>query len=288
MTADPPDESPDDAPDTDLADQLREWWTEIQERIQTGSDRTQAGLTSRAAKWVYVLILVNGSIIGVGYLSWRLAGPVPTLVYFVLFTVGVTMIPGVVLMFGNAIPGSTALGKLNLVLGAFAFGRHALVQTEKGWRWCPAREHAIWIHGEWVEIDGGLEHWSVLGWRPFAVARLKTDETLQQARIDTRAEQDTNRRGTAADGGAVERGGQTAVEPPIRSGDDGTWVVDLTRLFTPGLKKFGDIELIETAEEIKMREESGNGGSLTWWQPMVHGTVGIILGCAIGYVILYM
>lgn len=289
------DEGGPDPMDPPFASQIRRlkaWWADLTSTTatatQNGAASTRAALTSRAAKWIYVAVLLNGAIVGVGYLSWTLAGPFATFVYAFLFLFAMTFIPGLVFMFGNAMPGSAMLGTLNLILGAFAFGRHVLVQTEKGWRWCPAREEAIWLDGEWHDLEGGLEHWSVLGWRPFAVARFKTDETLEDVRVDTRAERQTGRDGTVADGGATERGGQTAAAPPIRSGDGGSWVVDLTRLFTPGLKKIGDIELIETAEEIKMREESGEGGGLSWWQPLVHGTVGIALGCGVGYVVLYM
>lgn len=249
--------------------------------------RTHTILTSRGAKWVYVIIGLLGATAGVWYLSWTLAGPIATLVYFFLFAFAFACLPGLIFMFGAGFPGSTALGSLHLILGAFAFGRHVLVQTSDGWDWCPARDDAIYVDGEWRPIEGGFEHWSVLGWRPFAVALLKEDGTLGDVRVDTRAERDTKRRVTATDGaGDQSRGGYTAVAPPIRSGDDGTWVVDLTRLFAGGIRQIGDIELIETAEEIMMREES-HGSSSSWWQSFIGGVVGLIIGVVTGYVFIY-
>ena len=248
-------------------------------------DRTHARLTSNTAKWIYVGIAINATLVGVGYLSWTMAGPLATFVYLFLFLLAMTMIPGIIYMFGAGIPGSGMLGTLNGILGAFAFGRHVLVQTDERYRWCPARKDAIYLDGEWVDIDDGLEHWSVLWWRPFAIARLKSDQTLVESRVDTRAERLTGRAGQT-DGGTTERGGTETVAPAIESGDDGTWVLDLKRLFTPGLLKMGDIELIETTEEITMREES-ESQSQAWWQPMVYVVVGLLIGLPTGYVFIF-
>jgi hypothetical protein len=179
-------------------------------------------------------------------------------------------------------PGSSMLGKLHLILGAFAFGRVVLVQFDDRFDLCPATETQVYIGGEWHEIKGGKTNWSILGWRPFGILRFKDEQTLRDARVDTKAARD---RGAAADGGTITRGGYAESDAPLETGIDGKWVIDLKRVFSRGIKRIGDISLIETAEEITSREHAKEG-VMSGLESVLAPVVGIILGIATGYVLL--
>lgn len=184
------------------------------------------------------------------YIGYRYAGLIDTMVYVTVFLLAATAIPGAIMLFGDTVPGSQALAKMHVALGAFAFNHHYLVQTDDGWDWCPGDKDRVWIDGDWHDIEGGEEHRSVLGWRPFGILRYKESDTLQDIRADAKADVTSGRR--SSDGGVVERGGYKRRKKPTvqQYGDNIDWLVNLERVYTRGVQKIGDIELIETAEEI--------------------------------------
>lgn len=265
---------------------------EIRERLSGGQQHLSTGrnvgatvvsvLLSYRAKAFYFMVAVFAGAVAVVWFSWTAAGPISTIVYVLLFIVCATLFPVVIGVFGNAMPGSGSIGKLHGILGAFAFGGVCLVEFDDRYELCPAKRDAVFVNGEWHDIQGGLNNWSILWWNRFGMLRYKDDETLEDVRADTRAEKN---RGATADGGAVERAGFAERSPPGVSGDDGTWVVDLKRVFSHGIKKIGDIELIETAEEITSREHAKQG-MISGWETVLAPVVGLIIGVATGWVLL--
>jgi len=241
----------------------------------------------RQAKRGVFLGFVIAAVVGILALSVMLAGIIATVVYAFLFLMSLTAIPLLISLLGNALPGSAGLGKGHIVLTAFAFDHHYLVDMGDRWEWCPGDADTVYVNGEHIEIDGGTSKRSVFGWRPFGILRYKDANTYSDVRVDQQA---LNERGaTATDGGNTptsERGGVREVDRPLVSGVDGEWVVDLKRLYDPGLLKLGDVELIETTEEITMRQES-EGQSQAWWQPMVYVAVGLLIGIPTGYVFIF-
>lgn len=221
------------------------------------------------------------------FLVWT-RGVVEAIVYEFLFFFCIAFFPALIGLLGNAVPNS--VGKLHIVLGAFAFNHHYLVERENRWEWCPGDRGQVYIDDEWHDVTG-LENYSVLGWRPFGILRYKDDETWADKRVDQKAlrNRDTLESDPSTDGGTVtvERGGWEEADRPTISGVDGTWLLDLKRIYSRGIKKIGDIELIETAEEVIERgqvKESRMGN----WGPFVETVVGLTLGimCGYGYVLL--
>lgn len=220
-------------------------------------------------------------------LSWRYKGPVETMLYAVLFVFSFALIPSTIGVLGHATPGNTLLGKLHVILGALAYNHHYLVQLDDKWVWCPGDRDGVHIEecdcGEdWHELVGGHEHRSVLGWRPFGILRHKDAETLTNVRADARGEV---ARGTSADGGTVERAGYTEESAPAVDGLDGDWLVDLKRVYGSGIDKIGDIDLIETAEEIIERGQV-DAGTMSEWRAALIGLAGIVIGVVVGFVYL--
>lgn len=251
-------------------------------RQKSTGGNVAAVLLSFRAKVFYSAVVVFAIAIGIVWFSWTYAGPIATIVYVVLFLVFATLFPVAILLFGSALPGSGMVGKLHGVLGAFAFGGLALVQFDDKWELCPAREQAVYVGGEWYEVPDGQDNLSVLWWNRFGMLRFKDDDTLESVRADTVAERG---RGTSADGGTIERGDYTQASPPGVSGQDGMWLLDLKRLVGHGIKKIGNIELIETAEEITSREQAKEGLT-AGWEPILGSIVGLIIGIATGWLLL--
>lgn len=254
----------------------------------SGSDaaaRVGATLTSTRAKKLYAVVAVLS--VAVGLFAWAVAtrGVLNAIVYAILFVFAATVFPFGINLLGGATPNS--IGKLHLLLGAIAFDHHYLVQRDNGWEWCPGDRGRVWIDEEWHELEGE-ENYSVLGWRPFGILRYKGQDTWSQQRADqaglSQRPSAARERDPSTDGGApvVERGGVREVERPAITGLDGTWLLDLKRVMTNGVRKIGDVELIETAEEIIERNQvddsrMGNAG------PLVESIAGIVLGIVAGY-----
>lgn len=240
------------------------------------TDRVMAALQSRTARKVGISLGVVGGLLALLGLLVVLYGPVNTIAYVILFLLTATLLPVCIGLFGNAVPGSTAIGKLHIILGALAFDHHYLVERADRWEWCPGDRGTVYVDGEWYEIDGGLDNYSVLGWRPFGIIPFKDEDTWAEYRIDEKAK--SIRSGTVADGGThdTERAGWTLREPPVRAGID-TWVLDLKRIYSSGVRKIGDISLIETAEEViergQVQEE--RVGQLSPW---IQTSIGIVMG----------
>lgn len=233
-----------------------------------------------------VVLAVVGALVGL--VVWL--GALTAILYVFLFVVAVTFLPFGINLAGAAIPGATSLGKGHFVLAAFAMDHHYLVDRGDRWEHCCGDENGVYIDGDYKEITDGLDNKSVLGWRPFGILRYKDEETLLQERVDGVAEQKRGCR-ASADGGVpdseVVRGGFPTAEPMIESGLDGTWVVDLKRVFTRGLKKLGDIEIIETTEEIVERGQVDDSriGNMS---PALTFFISIALGVMTGFAYVYM
>lgn len=226
------------------------------------------------------------------FASWVFNGLINTIVYLIVFVVCVGIIPISIALFGAGMPGSASLGRAHIVLGAFAFGHHYLVQREDRWEWCPGDERFVYIDGEMHEIEGGFNNRSVLGWRPFGILRFKDHDSLREVRVDNTAVE--GRSGRATDGGLpsepaddIQRGGWNQAPKPTVTGAASTWLVDLKRVFSSGIRKIGDIRLIETAEEIIERGQVNDSG-LSGLGPALTFTVALILGILAGGVILFL
>ena len=235
-------------------------------------------VTSSAAKKFYFAVGVLVVAVGAFWYTLQTTGIVGAILYSFLFIMFATVFPIGINLLGNITP--NGIGQLHLLLGAVAFDHHYLVQRERGWEWCPGERGRVWIDGEWHDVTGE-DKYSILGWRPFGILRYKDDETWAEQRADTAGlkargsfEKDPSQK---HDDGPVKRGGFEEVEPPAITGTEGTWVLDLKRMFTDGVRKIGDIELIETAEEVIERGEVDDG-SMSNMGPMVRVFGGMLLG----------
>lgn len=257
-------------------------------------------------QWALKGALSVGALVGIFtvlFLSWNLAGPIDTIVYAYLFVFGASFLPTAVLLGAPSFPRSlkSIFGKLHFTLGQMAFGVGYLVQREDRWEMCPGTRDEVYVDGMWHDIEGGKTNLSVLGWKPFGILRYKTEQTLKEERVEFEERRTKDRSideiATAnvselvSDGGqgtprpTVERAGIKEQAPhPSAVGRD-EWLIDLKRLFNRGLKKFGDIALIEKAEEVTMRAEA-QSSKVDGMEAIVGSIVGLILGLMTGYVML--
>jgi hypothetical protein len=254
------------------------------DRVRGAVAAVWAALTSTRAKAVYVLAMVLFSIVAVLWLSVRYNGILSTIVYAFAFTFTLALFPIIVALFGGSTPGGGLIAKLHIALQAFAFNNHYLVEFDDKYEWCPGEEDRVYINGEWHDIDGGLDNKTVLGWRPFGLLRYKCDGTLVGERADRKAlkQRAGGTSDPTADGGQVQRGGYERATRPEESGVDGTWLLNLERVYTRGVQKMGDIELIETAEEIIERGQVDDG-TMASWGPVVTYLVSLVIGIITGY-----
>lgn len=244
-------------------------------------ERVREVFASTAAKRIYVTTMTATISVAILWTLWRYAGPLNAIVYTFTFVSMLALFPTLVALAGSELPGSHSVSKLHFILGALSFGRTILVDFGDRWELCPAEKDRVYIDSEWYDIDGGRENWSMLGWRPFAIARFKDDETLLDVRADTKADRIRGREATA-DGGAVTRGGVDQRSRPAISGADGEWLIDLKRVFTRGIRRMGAIDLIETAEEVAQREQARTG-LVSGYQPVIGAAVGLVFGVIVGY-----
>jgi hypothetical protein len=251
-------------------------------RGRAGMQRVVAAVTSTRAKGVYVSVMVLAVAVGALYMSYQLWGLVDTLVYAVAFIGAATVLPLSILLLRAGMPFNSAVGRFHIVLGAFAFNYHYLVQLDDRWEWCPGREDAYYLDGEWYDIDGGYENRSVLGWRPFGILRHKEHDTLADQRVDDAGGAEIR---SVADGGAVSQGGYQ-MDASVPDTDDGEWVLDLRRVVTRGIKRIGDIELIETTEEVTERGQVDEA-KMGSYRPAVTYVVTLIIGLVVGYLLLF-
>lgn len=245
-------------------------------------------LTSYRFKGFVITVVVFAGLIGLWYAAFLRDGVIAALLYAFLFIFFFGVIPSTIGVLGNVTPGNASLAKLHIILGAIAFNHHYFVQRDEGWEWCPGSADEVYIDGEWREIKGGKENRSVFGWRPFGVLLDKQDVDLGEYRADTRAnnerQKDLRRQDpTMQDGGTIERGGWEEVQNINITGDDGWWLIDLKRVYSSGIKKIGDIELIETAEEIIERGQVDTS-RLKGWRPIIGSLVGLFFGVITGYI----
>lgn len=260
-------------------------------RLDDFRNRLADARQGRAWKLARKPLLAIGVLVALILVEWGLVlwlGIVNAIVYSFVFLVGAAFLPFFIALAGADLPLNAAIGRVHILLGAIAFNHHYLVDMGDKWEWCPGEEERVYIEGEWYNIDGGFENRSVLGWRPFGILRFKDDDTYREIRADTKAERDRRGRGTTTDGGVVEitRGGYDEAEKPLKTGTDGIWVVDLKRLFARGVRKFGDVELVETAEEIIERGEVTQS-TFEGWRPLIGTIMGLFLGCGFGYMLFF-
>lgn len=248
----------------------------------SGSDGLRERLTSdralKAATWGGVVV----AAIAAFWIVVQLRGPFEATIYTFCFVVAAVFFPVLIAILGHGVP--NLVGKLHLILGAVAFDHHYLVQREHAWEWCPGERGRVWIDDEWHEVKGE-ENYSVLGWRPFGILRYKDDATWVRERADDAAQDSRERTSPAADGGesSVERAGISEVSRPPVGGDDGTWLLDLKRVYSRGVRRIGDVELIETAEQIIDRGQLASG-RLGAGNPTVQTLAALVLGVVTGFV----
>lgn len=245
-------------------------------------------LTGPAAKKFGISAGVVGAVVLVFLLLVQSRGAVNATVYAFLFIFSAALFPTLIGLFGNAVPLSESIGKLHITLGALAFDHHYLVQRENKWEVCPGERGRVHIDEEWHDVEG-LENYSRLGWRPFGILRYKDSETWKDQRADRKAKE--LRGETATDGGdseVVERGGWVQTSEPVKTGRTGKWLLDLKRAYTRGMEKMGDIELIETAEEVIERGEVDEKNRLGGWKETIEVFGGLLLGALVagGYILL--
>jgi len=277
----------------ELADRLRAGASTVRDRTVVGASRFAAWLqTSQGYAAVVIAMLLVAAVAGL-YASLKLVGPINTVAYAVVFVTGLYAIPGLIGVMGGGVPFDDELGRIQLILMATAYGHHYLVQRDSKWEWCPGDEERVWVDREWHDLDG-LEHKSHFAWQPFGIVRFKDDETLVDTRVDTQAEV---ARDPLADGGAlavndsegeVMRGGYPEADPAIQSGLDGAWLIDLKRLYSRGISRIADIEVIETAEEIIERgqvDETKMGSS---YRPFIETLFGLLAGVITGYLYVFL
>lgn len=282
---DPRDWSLPNLPDFDLDDRPRR--TDLPDTPDI-SEHTQRRLRRGAG-----LAVIAGTALGAFYLTWQIAGPIDAIAYAFFLLVGALWLPTTILLGAPSFPRSfrALFGKGQWILAAVAYDVPFLVQRRTKWELCPGREtsqgHEVYVDDEWHPIEAGEENMTVLGWRPFGILRYKDDRTFLDERADTKADRIRgDSRASATDGGTtVERGGYTEGSPPPVSGVDGRWLIDLKRVYSRGIKRIGDIDIIEKAEEVTRRKEAGSS-PMDGWQPIIGSLVGLVLGVATGYVLL--
>lgn len=245
-------------------------------------------LDSRRARVALAAVLAL-AVVGVGYVAVQLAGVLATILYGFLFLVGLAGVPTTILLFGPSLPKGLAgvLGKFHFILGQLAYGTGYLVQREDRWELCPGERDRVYIDEEWHDIVDGQTNLKILGWQPFGLLRFKDDDTLRRLRVDPASDLDTvTGSTTSTDGGARKRAGYREENPEVSiSGLDGTWLVDLKRLYARGVKHIGGIDVIEATEQIMMRK-TAREGRVTGYEPYIASLIGIVLGVATAYVML--
>lgn len=263
-----------------------DWQTRVRETIKRVADRLLEGGASaqsstrvrRAVVAVCILIIAFSIVLW----SVQTRGILNTIWYTFVFLSAAAFFPIIIGLFGHLVFNS--VGKLHLILGAVAFNHHYLVQRRNRWEWCPGDRGRVYIDDEWHDITSGLDNYNVLSWRPFGILRYKDADTWTDRRADTAAQRDSHERDPTADGGqaTVEYAGIEEVSQPAISGKEGTWLLDLKRICTRGVRKIGDVELIETAEEVIERGQVDDG-KLTQWGPLAETLGGLILGICVGF-----
>jgi len=259
------------------------------------SDRVQDALrdTAMAARdWATtfrgkaILTSVSGGVgvLAVLWVFWTYVyGPLDTVLYVFALIFGLTLIPGAILLLGNALPGNGLLGRLHIVFAHIALRYPYLLDRGDRFEYAAGTEEQVWIEAddgtaEYYPIESGHSNRTVLGWRPFGIVLDKTQVDLAEKRIDTAASRDR-----PTDGGQIERGGFKEVSPqPVESGIDGTWIVDLKRVFSRGVRKIGDTEILETTEEVTQRNQSREG-KLSGWRSVIGSLLGMVLGASMAW-----
>lgn len=272
--------------DTDIKQRAADVWGIVTDRVRVGARATWAVLTAKG-KLPYALGVLGVIALGLIYLSLQLAGVLATILYVFLFLVGSLGIPSTILLMGPSFFGfvRSTMGKLHFILGQMAFGTGYLVQRVDKWEMCPGTSDAVFVDDSWHHLEGRTNK-SVLGWQPFGIVRFKTEQTLQEARVDPKNLAINDDGITQTDGGnSVDRANYGEIPPDPSVTGDTSWLLDLKRVFTNGVKQMGDISLIEKAEEVTMRKESKDGRT-AGWEPIIGSLVGIVLGVATGYVML--
>lgn len=248
--------------------------------------RALAAVTSGKAKGLYFTVVVAAVTLGVGYASWVFAGPVDTVLYFFLFGFGAVLIPATV---GLGSPSFTRgmrsiFGKLHFIQGQIAFNGGFLLELDNKWVMCPTRDtpDGVEFHhdGEWHGPVSGMENMSMLGWQRFGVLRFKDEETFRSVRENPNSLQ-------LADGGEskIVRGGVPEALPQDADVGRDEWLFDIKKVWSKGLQKMGDIDLIEKAEEVAMRNQAKEG-RMSGWETTISVVIGLVLGSGTAYMLL--
>lgn len=265
---------------------IRRRWAAVKASISGASKKTGGFLTSRRFKSFLFSIIGFGAVVAVFWYSWRAAGPINTIIYFLLFGVSLTFLP--VLIYLKFVPSALGIkagvGKLHFVMAQVASGVGWLVQVNERIEYCPGDEEGFYYEGDWYrDVDDAVRNSTVLGWMPFKMAYFKDDDSLKEFRVDPANEVRSGIPTTADGGYTVERGDGLIEKRPDASvsGMDDTWLVDIKRLFSEGIEQFGDIDLVDTTEEITMRKEA-KSKNISGWKPIIGASVGLLIGILTG------
>lgn len=252
----------------DIRERVAAWWG----RAKPGLSHIGHLLTTERAYQVYAATLLSAIAVFTLWVSNTLVGTTTTVIYALLFCVGLGLLPGLVGFFGVSFTGGMRKisGALHFRLAQLAFGGSYLVQTDDGWQICPGKAEQVYFDGEWQDVKGGDKR-KILGKSPFGLLRYKEDDTWRELRSDALP---------VADGGEGIVPGIDTVQVTPQARD---WRLDLRRAFARGLRQIADISAIEKAEEIAMRQEARDS-RIGGWEPIIGSLIGLLLGILTAWV----
>jgi len=240
----------------------------------TVSDRQK-----RIAKQALTVLLLAGIMGALFWGSLVLFGALSAVVYWVMFLIGLGFFPGAINVIRGSMP--VSVGKFHIILMQVAFNHGYLVQREDRYEWCPGTATEVWIDGQSHDLEG-TDNLTVFGWRPFGVLRYKEGDTWEEQRVDTASQSNA-----MPNGGTVERAEIEELPPDysvdVESGTKGWWVLDLKRIYGRGVRKIGDIELYERAEEVIERGELA-GQKQHQERPLLQVSLAMFFGVVVSFI----
>lgn len=240
-------------------------------------DRGAVLATLKKLATVAILALVMGVLL---YGSYVVFGALNAIVYWFAFSLGAFGLMALINVLRQTMFNS--VGKFHILLMQVAYNHGYLVEYEDRYDWHPGTRDQVWIDGEWHDVDG-QDKLNILGWRPFGLTRYKDDETWSEYRVDSRAKPDGGDITPVERANIAELGPDEYLPLEYRTGNEG-WVLDLKKLYTAGVQKIGDIEVLETAEEVTEREQVGIG-KLAGHSALLESVAGLVLGALLAIIV---
>jgi hypothetical protein len=236
---------------------------------------------------------------GIGWFSWNYAGPLATIVYAVSFALGLTMLPGLVLVLRDMLP--DFLGRFLFTLTQLAAGGSRLVQDRGEYYWCPTREYegqTQYHHDSaWHTIEDDSNR-TRLAWSEFGIVNHKREGDLAPFREDAHVEDDYERmratgesrstdeilsttpedvvRQAMTDGGAVQVDTELAAKP-------GVWVLDHKQYWQRRVRGLVDTSILDDVERVEQRQQALSN-TVSENRLLIGSAFGLIAGAATGYV----